>query len=58
MIFSQCSIVFGLTLIAHKAYAAMEVRKELMQETLPLYDIRVKLAATFLSILQTRGIRS
>jgi hypothetical protein len=36
----------------------MEVRRELISETFPLYDISMKVAETLLLILSTRGIRS
>jgi hypothetical protein len=37
---------------------AIEVRREFIRVTLPLYDISMNVAETLLSILSTNGIKS
>jgi hypothetical protein len=48
----------GWSCIEHIVKVAMEVRRELIKETFPLYDISINVAETLLSILSTKGIKS
>jgi hypothetical protein len=58
LIFLICSRILGWSWIEHIVKVAMEARRELINETFPLYDISMNVAETLLSILSTKGIKS